>query len=84
MLMLGGIMLYLLAVLLPPLAVLLAGKPFQAIINLIVWLLTFLFVVPYVIALLHALFVVHNCYADRRQARLVREMAKAQITRPTS
>ena len=45
-------MLYLVAVLLPPLAVLLAGKPFQAILNLV---LTLLFYVP---GLIHALFVV--------------------------
>ena len=60
-------MLYLVAVLLPPLAVLLAGKPFQAILNLI---LTLLFYVP---GLIHALFVVHNHYADKRQERFLRE-----------
>ena len=61
-------MLYLVAVLLPPLAVLLAGKPFQAILNLI---LTLLFYVP---GLIHALFVVHNHYADKRQERFLRDL----------
>lgn len=61
-------MLYLIAILLPPLAVLLAGKPFQAILNL---LLTLLLYVP---GLLHAILVVHNHYADRRTARLAKEM----------
>lgn len=63
-------MLYLIAILLPPLAVLLAGKPFQAILNL---LLTLLLYVP---GLLHALLVVHNHYADRRAARLADELKK--------
>lgn len=63
-------MLYLLAILLPPLAVLMAGKPFQAILNI---LLTLAFWVPGVI---HAMFVVHNHYADKRTDRLVKEMRK--------
>jgi uncharacterized membrane protein YqaE (UPF0057 family) len=63
-------MLYLVAVVLPPLAVLLAGKPFQAAINL---LLTLLFWVPGVI---HALFVVHNHYSDKRTERIVKEIRK--------
>ena len=61
-------MLYLVAIILPPLAVLLVGKPFQAIINLI---LTLLFYVP---GLIHALLVVNNHYADKRTERIVREM----------
>lgn len=66
-------MLYLVAVLLPPLAVLLAGKPFQAILNLIL-----LFVTVYVGALIHALFVVHNYYADKRQERLLRDLNRGR------
>ena len=61
-------MLYLVAVLLPPLAVLLAGKPFQAILNLILTLML------YVPGLIHALFVVHNHYADKRQDRMLRDL----------
>jgi uncharacterized membrane protein YqaE (UPF0057 family) len=63
-------MLYLVAVVLPPLAVLLAGKPFQAAINL---LLTLLFWVPGVV---HAVFVVHNHYSDKRTERIVKEIRK--------
>jgi len=33
-------MLYLVALLIPPLALLLAGKPFQAIISAVIWLLS--------------------------------------------
>jgi uncharacterized membrane protein YqaE (UPF0057 family) len=61
--------LYLVAIILPPLAVLLAGKPFQAILNLVL-----LFITVYVGALIHALFVVHNHYADKRQERLLRDL----------
>ena len=66
-------MLYLVAVILPPLAVLLAGKPFQAILNLVL-----LFVTLYVGALIHALFVVHNHYADKRQDRMLRELNRGR------
>jgi uncharacterized membrane protein YqaE (UPF0057 family) len=65
-------MLYLIAVILPPLAVLLAGKPFQALLSIP---LTLLFYVP---GILHALFVVHNHYADRRTDRLIRATRDAQ------
>ena len=65
-------MLYLVAVLVPPLAVLLAGKPFQAILNLI---LTLLFYVP---GLIHAIFVVHNHYADKRQDRMLRDLNRGR------
>jgi uncharacterized membrane protein YqaE (UPF0057 family) len=61
-------MLYLVAVVFPPLAVLLAGKPFQAILNVI---LTIALWVPGVI---HALFVVHNHYEDQRYDRLIKAM----------
>ncbi|MEX1023662.1 MAG: YqaE/Pmp3 family membrane protein [Planctomycetota bacterium] len=54
-------MLYLVALLLPPLAVLLIGKPFQALLNLG---LTLLGVLP---GQIHACLVVHEHYADRRQ-----------------
>jgi len=65
-------MLYLVAVILPPLAVLLAGKPFQALLSIP---LTLLFYVP---GIVHALFVVHNHYADRRTDRLIRATGGAQ------
>ena len=57
---------YLLAVLLPPLAVFLCGKPIQAILSIF---LTLLFWIPGVI---HALFVVHSHLADKRTDRIVK------------
>ena len=65
-------MLYLVAILLPPVAVLLAGKPFQALFNL---LLTILLYVP---GLIHALLVVHNYYADKRTARIIKATRKTK------
>ena len=59
---------YLLALLLPPLAVLFCGKLFQAMINLI--LCIFLWI-PGVI---HAVLVVHEYYADKRNDKLIRAM----------
>ena len=66
-------MLYVVAILLPPLAVLLCGKPFQALlVNLPLTLLIWL---P---GIIHAWMVVSNHYADKRQERLIREMARTQ------
>jgi uncharacterized membrane protein YqaE (UPF0057 family) len=56
---------YLLAIILPPLAVMLAGKPFQAIIN---FFLTCLFWVP---GMIHALMVVNDYKANHRLSVLV-------------
>ena len=58
---------FILAIFLPPVAVLLCGKPFQAIANVFLCLL---FWVP---AVIHALFVVNNHLADQR----VNELARA-------
>ena len=63
-------MLYLLAVILPPLAVLLCGKPFQALLSIPLTLLGW---APGVI---HALFVVQNHYADERSRRLIRAVER--------
>ncbi|MBO6556223.1 MAG: YqaE/Pmp3 family membrane protein [Pseudomonadales bacterium] len=57
---------YLLAILLPPVAVFLCGKPIQGIISII---LTLCFWIPGVI---HALFVVHGHLADKRTDRIVK------------
>jgi uncharacterized membrane protein YqaE (UPF0057 family) len=53
-------MLYLLAILLPPLAVLLTGRPLQAVLN---FFLTLLFYFP---GMLHAILVVSEYKADQR------------------
>ncbi len=59
-------MLYIVAFFLPPLAVLLSGKPIQALVN---FFLCFLFWMP---AVIHALLVVRDHYADRRARKIVR------------
>jgi len=56
---------YLIAILLPPLAVFLCAKPIQALLNIV---LTLMFWVPGVI---HALFVVHSHLADKRTQKIV-------------
>lgn len=69
-------MLYLLAILLPPVAVLMAGKPGQALLNV---LLTLLLWIP---GMIHALLVVNNYYADKRTGRLekaIRETGTPKI-----
>ena len=59
---------YLIAILLPPLAVFLCGKPMQALLNLV---LTLLFWIP---GMIHALFVVHNHLADQRADKIVKAL----------
>jgi len=56
---------YLLAVILPPVAVLICGKPIQALLNFV---LTLLFWIP---GLIHAIFVVNGYYADQRTDRVI-------------
>jgi uncharacterized membrane protein YqaE (UPF0057 family) len=64
---------YLLALILPPLAVLLCGKPVQALLNIVLTLCLF---IPGVI---HALFVVSSHLADRRNRELIAALGgKAQ------
>lgn len=56
---------YLLAVLVPPLAVLICGKPVQALINLLLCLLL------YIPGIIHAVMVVNEYKADRRAEKLL-------------
>lgn len=56
---------YLLAILLPPVAVFLCGKPLIGILNII---LTLCFYVP---GAIHALFVVHGYLADKRNQQVI-------------
>lgn len=68
-------MLYLLAIILPPLAVLFVGRPIQALLNLGLSLLGWL---PGVI---HAVLVVNEYKADKRaerQAKMIAEASKGQ------
>jgi uncharacterized membrane protein YqaE (UPF0057 family) len=57
-------MLYLLAILLPPVAVLFCGKPIQFVLNII---LTLCFYLP---GMIHAILVVNNHLADKRAERI--------------
>lgn len=61
-------MLYLLAILLPPVAVLFTGRPFQAVINLV---LTLMLWVPGVI---HAILVVNEHKANQRADRIAKSL----------
>jgi uncharacterized membrane protein YqaE (UPF0057 family) len=58
--------LYLLAIVLPPLAVLIAGGIIQCLLNIA---LTACFIVP---GIIHALLVVGNYHADRRNRDVIR------------
>lgn len=63
---------YFLAILIPPLAVLLVGKPFQAVLNL---LLTLLGWFP---GAIHAVLVVKDKKDDRRMKKQAELIAKAK------
>ena len=56
---------YFLAIILPPLAVLLCGKPIQFLLNIV---LTLFFWVP---GAVHAILVVNNHLADKRADKIV-------------
>ena len=64
---------YFIAIVLPPLAVLLCGKPIQAILNLV---LTLFFWVP---GIVHALFVVADHKAEKRARRVERAMDSGSV-----
>jgi uncharacterized membrane protein YqaE (UPF0057 family) len=68
-------MIYLLAVFIPPLALLLNGQPFSAIFNVILivacFLLGLIFPVFFVVPSLHAVIAVHMKREDRRHRELV-------------
>lgn len=65
-------MIYLLCILLPPVAVLMVGKPIQALLNLV---LTLCFWIPGVI---HAILVVNSHKADKRNQALIKAMNKGK------
>ncbi len=56
---------YLLAILLPPVAVFICGKPIQGIISI------FLTLALWIPGVIHALFVVHSYLADKRTDKIV-------------
>lgn len=63
-------MLYLLSIIFPPLAVLLAGKPIQALLNVVLTLLAW---IP---GMIHAILVVNEYKADKRMKEQVKLMNK--------
>ena len=72
---------YVIAILFPPLAILLKGKIIQATLNLILLLaglaLTLVFglgLILWIVAIVHACVVVHRSHADRRHRELVNAM----------
>lgn len=77
-------MLYLLAFFVSPLALLLAGMPFQAILNLVLYLLSFVglifFITPgvviWAVAVVHAVLMIHNKRADRRAQKIIDAIGK--------
>ena len=69
-------MIYLVAILIPPLALLIEGKIFQAIINALFWILGIIFVVfggfiLWAITIIHAIIVVHGARSDARTQKIV-------------
>ncbi|MBM6618321.1 YqaE/Pmp3 family membrane protein [Bacillus sp. RD4P76] len=63
-------MLYLLAILLPPVAVLFVGRPVQALLNFVLCLF---FYIP---GAIHAILVVHDKKADNRLKKQVQMMER--------
>ena len=76
-----GAMMYLLALVLPPLALLLSGRPFQAVLNGLLWVLGLvLTILPFLVGLplvglaaLWGLMAVHGRKQESRDRRLVDE-----------
>lgn len=69
---------YFLAILLPPISLLIIGKPGQALLNII---LTFCFWIP---GILHALLVVHGFEADQRLAKFAKAITPDQSSNQSS
>lgn len=63
-------MLYLLAIVFPPLAVLLVGKPFQAMLNVVLCLFLW---IP---GIIHAFMVVNESKNNKRHKELIRTLQK--------
>jgi hypothetical protein len=72
-------MMYLLAILVPPLAIMFQGRPFQAIFNGVLWLGSLVFILlPFIagqagwlIAVIWAVAVTYNRRQDARDRRLI-------------
>lgn len=70
-------MIYVVAILIPPLALLIEGKIFQAIINAVFWILLMIltigsgFIIISLLAVIHAVVVVHGARSDARTQKIV-------------
>ena len=77
---------YLLAILIPPLAILFQGRPFQAVFNGLLWLFSVvLIILPFVagqagwlVSVIWAVAVVYNCKQAARDSRLIDEALRRQ------
>ncbi len=77
---------YLLAILVPPLSLLLQGRPFQAVFNGMLWLGSLVFILlPFVagqlgwlVAVIWAVVVVHNRRSEERDRRLIEAALRRQ------
>ena len=68
---------YLLAILLPPIGMLSVGKPFQALLCLILMFT----ILGWPFASVWAVLVVHSAFADRRAERMIRAQREAASRR---
>jgi len=69
-------MIYILAILIPPLALLIQGKIFQAIINAVFWILGIVFVIIggwilWAITVVHAIIVVNGARSEAQTQKIV-------------
>lgn len=69
-------MIYVLALLIPPLALLLQGKIFQAVINAVFWILGLIFIlffgwILWGLTVLHAVIVINGARAEARTQKIV-------------
>ena len=69
---------YILAIFLPPVAVFLCGKPIQGIINIFLLVGGFMILtVPgALVAVVHALFVVHSHHSDKQTKKIIKAINK--------
>ncbi len=79
-------MLYLLAIALPPLALLLAGRPFQALLNFLLFVVSIVLAILtfgtlWMICVIWALVVVHGHYNDQRVRRAVADAMRPDLRR---
>jgi uncharacterized membrane protein YqaE (UPF0057 family) len=70
-------MTYLIAIVFPPAAMALAGKPVQALLCVLLMIT----IIGWIPAAIWALFVVSSTHADRRTNRIVRAMREREVER---